>query len=293
MLRKKKVIVLADRTLVEHIKKRLKLNHDIKLVRDYLLKMGFSYSDVHQAIDTAFKEIDREAKIIKEKEIPLLESIITPERSKFILPAIVFVMLILYLFGSAAIFPGLGKDLCESAGASAGLKKAINDNGDIAVLQKAVWDRQVIMLDKFKRLLFYNFPLISSKAYKLNPFFPLPCEASSFISSNYCMFYITEEDYNCIAKKDPELSYKLFGSHITAYKKLSFFIIFINSALLLAIFYIINSFVLYYYEKASKKMTAKKKETIQFAVISAILILLTLAILSYIYLLNVINARFG
>lgn len=284
---------MADKTLVEHVKRRLRLNHDIKLVRDSLLQRGFSYADVHQAIDAAFKEIDREADIIKTKEIPLLEQIITPKRSKLILPAIIFIILLLHLFGNVTTLPGLGRDLCENAGASAELKEAIGNSGNIAELQKAVFDRQVMVLDKFKSLLTYNFPLVISKAYKLNPFFPLPCEISSFAQSNHCTFYMTEEDYDCITKKEPELSYTLFGSSLPDYKGPSSFLIFLNSLLLLAVFYIISSFLLYFYQKATRKMTAKKMESIQVAVISAIIIIITLLILSYIYLLNLINARFG
>jgi len=294
LLRKKKVIDLADRTLIEHIKRRLRLNHDIKVIREHLLKLGFSHFDVHQAIDAAFKEIDREAKIIAKEEISILEHIISPRSSKFILPILVFIVLILHLFGNVTIFPSFGKDLCDSAKASAELKKAMNDNsGNVAELQKAVWDKQVIIIDNFRYLLLYNFPLLASKAYKTNPFFPLPCETSSFIQSNYCLFYITEEDYDCIVKKDADLSYKLFGSNIPTYKNPSFFILLLNSILLLLIFYLINSFFIYFYERVTKKMTAEKRETIRFAVIFAILVIITLAILSYIYLLNVINARFG
>ena len=83
---------MPDRSLVEHIKKRLRRGHDIKLIRDQLLKTGFPYLDVHEAIDLAFKDLGKGAKEVKKEvkeEENILIEIISPRKRKFILPIII------------------------------------------------------------------------------------------------------------------------------------------------------------------------------------------------------------
>lgn len=292
---------MPDRGLVEHIKKNIKGGRDIKLTRDRLLKMGFPYKDVHEAFDIAFGEMGREAKEVKKEfkaeQISLMK-IITPTKAKFILPIIVLMMLLLQFIGNVSYLPDMGEKMCSSSKLTNSLETALEQNSpNVAELQNEVWGQQVLLTDDFKMLLLFNFPFMASRAYRFNPLFPAPCEFSSFVYTPRCVYYSSYEDYQCIKtfeEKNKEKSIsKLFGGILPDYERVTGIVLFINSLILLSEYYIMNCFLVYFYSRAKKHMSEKKKESIQLSLIIAIILLLVSAVISYLYLLNLITLKFG
>lgn len=288
---------MPDKSLVEHIKKRVDYGQDIRYIRDQLLKTGFTYSEVHEAIDAAFRgaKKDEELAKLKKRKSPIV-GIIRPSRRKFVLPIIVLAMLLLYFWGNVSYLPSVGKKLCIISKMTNSVVGAVGENStDAFQLQNQLLEQETLLISQFRTLLFFNFPFMITRAYRFNPFFPTACELTEFTYASQCIYYASKQDYNCIKENEEKSREKpiadLLGGIVPEYRKISGPNLFLNSLLLLSQYYVMNCFLVYFYDRVKRRISSK--ETITWAIIIAIILILTLAVISYIYLLNLISLKFG
>lgn len=293
----------ADRELVDHIKRRLRKGHDVKIIRDQLLKTGFPYFDVHQAIDVAFteynkEEVKEELKQELEENKMAVRQILRPSKRKFILPLLVLFALLLHFFGNVSYLPDIGERLCKVSELNVNLENVVKQNStEMFELQGQVLEEEAVLVEKFKTLLFFNFPFVASGFYKVDPLFQIPCEITGFSYSPRCTYYIAQEDYECIKQNEEKSEKKpitaLFNGNIPEYRRIFGIDLIFNSLLLLAIYYLINCLIVYFYYRAKLKLGAKKKEALEIGIIIAIILLMIIAAIAYLYLLNLIKLKFG
>jgi len=280
----------------EHIKKRLNLGHDIMSIRGTLIEKGIQTDEINKAVDVAYKELH-----MSQKQKEFAREFLWPSKGKFILPAIILVLLLLHLFANVYILPDVGKNLCESAKMgtsitefSKTIKLDAESRQKLTEMQKEALDLNVKTMDAFKSLLITNFPLAFSKTYMLNPFFPLPCETQNIVlvPSKTCVYYISESNYFCInsaVNAKDETMMKLFGGKMPEYKRFSAENLILNSIILLLAVYLASCIIAYIYRKTKSKMNDKMVKITEMTVIVLGVIVIILAILLYIYILKMIT----
>jgi len=289
---------MTNKNLIHHIKKRLEHGDDIKSIRDELVKRGFPYYDVHESIDIAFSQFEFKEKKEQPSKKSLIEELLKPSKSKMILPIIILFFLLMYFFGNVSYLPDIGKKLCINAKLNVELEQSLQQNAtNIDEVQSLVWEQQTTLIHSFKNLLFYNFPLVASKAYRFNPFFPAPCELTEFSYTPYCNYYLAKQDYDCMQLYDGASTQKpitdIFGGYIPEFKPISVANLLFHSLILLLEYYLIGCVVLYAYKKSRDKMSEKKKESLHIAIVVGIVLVLILAIIAYVYLLSLISVKLG
>jgi hypothetical protein len=271
----------------DHIKKRIRLGHDIISIKQDLADRGVPHHEIHRAIDLFYEEINKAEKLAEETE-----KFLYPTKGKIILPIIVLLILVLHFAVNIFQMPSIGDDLCTSAKISAAFETLRSGTIDQDTklqyirIQKEILDTQTKLIDRYKVVLTANFPLIYSKVYLLNPFFTLPCETSFLFNNKNCRFYMTEESYSCINSteaKDSNID-AVFRFGLPEYRRISGLSIFLNSMILFIELYIISAVFIYYKNKLKARLSRRAKEAVEITGIILVLLLIIFAVLYYIYL---------
>ena len=186
------------------------------------------------------------------------------------------------------VLPGVGTDVCSVVHANSNLKELLkvpeakeNIKLGIAVLQKRELDLETRISDRLRLAVNVNFPFKVSSAYKLDPYFPLPCEADMFESKN-CVFYISQKDYNCIVSNNNEsVALEVIGSPAREYKSVSFGGVLLHTILIMAALYVMAAFFSHFRKKSRKHLAKNWKKAIEIAIAVLIVLGIITAILIY------------
>ncbi len=281
----------GHKVMKKHIKRRIDLGHDILEVKKYLLDKGFREHEVHKAIDAAFHELKKTEEFMKK-----FRRFIIPTKPKLLLPVIILVILLAHIFVNINALPGLGEELCISANLMLKIDNETSnkalvdlDIDKVAELEKNLIISEAKILDDFNSLLISSFPLVLTRFYWLNPFFPVPCESRGLLKGTYCRYYIDEPNYECLKDKVQMTKLGLlFEDDTPEYKKISLFWLFFNTLVLVFIFYLINCGIVYYYKSHRHKFKLRTIELLEFALTLLALMLIISAIYLYLYIVQLI-----
>ncbi len=269
-----------------HIKKRIRLGHDIVKIKTHLHSKGFLEHEIHKAMDEAFKELQKVDDISLE-----VKHFLFPSKGKFVLPLVILMFLGMHFFSNVYLLPGLGNDLCESVGMSMNID-SILENGtiyDVGMLESELIEKESVILEDFRSMFIANLPLVVTRANILNPFFPIPCEARNVLGSFSCRYYISEKDYNCLKDDvDKTTLGVLFDKGHPEYKQINLFGVVFHSLLLLFIYYIINCFIIWFYHRHRSKLHYQLIEYIEFSFGMLAVLLIIYSIYLYFYVVRLI-----
>ncbi len=192
--------------------------------------------------------------------------ILRPTWLKLFFPILFFVLLIISLVVNLVYLPPLGDHVCsiltnaDELGTFSEIHEKViyQENSDpeevISFLEQEneVKDQIISIRQQISAqlntLILGNLYLTASKIYKLNPFFPSPCEAvkfEDFTNPTSCKYYISQESYTCIynlTEKQDQTSFRLFLFDLPPYQQISTPIFLVHSVILVTIIYIIISF---------------------------------------------------
>lgn len=273
--------------LKTHIKTRIKNGHDVLSIKDDLTDRGVPHHEVHHAMDSVYEEMRKLEKLKEETE-----RFLTPTKGKIVLPILLIITLILHFGMNVFQLPAIGDDLCASAQISstyANVSDTITDpSTKIQYLsaQKEILDTQLKLIDRYKAVLTSNFPMIYTRVYWLNPFFRLPCETTFMFGNKRCVYYMSEENYECLKSSTAEDTNikTVFKYGLPEYKQVSGGSMFLQSLILFVVVYLLSSLIIYYHNKFKNKLSHRMKETLEWTGVLILIMLLIFAVLYYIFL---------
>src|SRR3989344_5264270 len=258
---------MVNKQLADWIKSEEAQGYSEKQLRYYLLKQGYNSKDIDDAIKSFGK---------KETTTPFLaKGIFRPTILKCFFPVLILILIFVSFIINSAHIPPLEEYFCDSLNKN---EELIDFNEKITEksLENNVNPEELINLYKQKgnlikqtdsaRDVFYvhlkplftgNLYLTSSMIYKLNPFFPTPCESlmyleEDFTNTNFCRYYMPKESHNCIndyviKQKQESIAVMgivgLFSEGLPPYKKISPISLLIHSIILVAVLYLIISLI--------------------------------------------------
>ncbi|MEA3342566.1 MAG: hypothetical protein U9Q92_00230 [archaeon] len=222
--------------------------------------------------------MNAQEKIHVSKKSFILKNIFKPSIPKLFFPVLVLILISFSYYVNSIYIPPFAEASCSDLSNREQLiqlgeerwQKSRENNADpkeiISLLQqendlerandKAIYK----LLTQMEPLIIGNFYLTFSQVYKLNPFFPVPCEVSLMLSGSknnpYCRYYMDKTNYDCIndiSMKQEKDSFGRMSEHIIVklppYNKLSLLSLTLNTILLLALVYLISCFILYTNER--------------------------------------------
>jgi len=260
--------------LTEWIKSVEAQGYSENQLRDYLIQQGYNSNDIDESITSFGKKQTTNSFSIKD--------IFKPTILKCFFPILLLILIFISFFINSTNIPPIGEHYCDLINKTLE-KNELNEEIKIKSFENNVDPQELINLyqeeENFKKqsylfmnplhkhlinLLKGNLYFTTSRVYKLNPFFPIPCEASrfdEFTDSDFCKYYISEENYNCISNyveknnmgSGSNMGLALFGHDLTPYKKISFIELLIHSIILILILYLIISLISFGRLKLSKQ----------------------------------------
>lgn len=277
---------MANEELVNEIRVRLQQGHDLVEQREDLLHIGYSPREVHDAIDFVIHEL-RKSEETEEKDV---FSFIKPTFSRFILPTIVFILLIIQLYSNYTNIPAIAMDRCKVAEINSKIGQFnITDNfeqakKEILPLQMGIWNIDRQNIERTRKIMLSNFPVYSLRLSWVNPLYPIPCEKVYFEQSANCRFYSDKENYDCL-KSYNDTS---FMPTNIEYRKISAINLFISTLVLLFELFIINSLLVIIWKIIKEHTTKRAKQVIEIIIAFAILTAIIAIVYGMIYSLRVI-----
>ena len=272
---------MVNKQLVDWIKSEEAQGYSEKQLRDYLLKQGYNSKDVEDAIKSCGQ---------KETTTPFLaKDVFKPTILKCLFPVLVLVLILVSFFINSAHISPVGDYFCDTLNNVEELKdfneqvreKSLANNADSQELinlyqqeenlRKQSFSSRKVLAEHLNPLITGNMYFTVSMIYKLNPFFPTPCEAltleEGFTNTNFCRYYMSEESYTCInnyINKQKQESgagmamIGLFSNDLPPYNKISFLSLLIHSIILVAILYAIISLISFGRTKLSEQNKKNK-----------------------------------
>jgi hypothetical protein len=282
---------MANKQLSDWIKSEEAQGYDEKRLKDWLLKKGYPAKDVDDAINS-----------LKPKEAGAKYSakeIFKPTILKCFFPALILIIFLASFFINSAHLPPAADYYCNMMNSITDLtnfsgtirEKAQEINADPqeiirlyqhqeSLVKNLDWERESFTASA-KMLVFGNLYFAAPIIYKINPLFPVPCEALTLLGhatvNRFCQYYVTKSTYDCltsITRQDLDSRGLLGGiiRDIPAYNRISFINLLIHSIILAAMIYAIISLIAAANLKLSKQIRKVK------LVINGILIMLPLLI---------------
>ncbi len=262
--------------IAEYIGKRLDEGHDILHIRHHLNKKGISVNEVNEAVDHLYKKL---RKLGKRKKV------FKPSFGKLIVPILVIVFILLTSIANFKLLPEIGSKSCQLEEDRINLDNIMTGSQvdikpEITSLNNKLFNLQGNIVSKFNLIYFSNYPIVKSKVYKLNPFFPISCELSP---EHNCRYFIEKEDYDCVKDKAGVVIYSQQD-----YNKMKILPLLIHTIFLFVMLYLVVCLLLFGYNELglSKKVTLIIETGISIAIVIGIFIMVNL----YIHLLRFIVA---
>ncbi len=263
---------MANKKLADWIKSEEAQGYSEQQLRNYLLKQKYNKKDIEDAI-----LLSKEHKKFNFKEF------IKPTPSKLFFPVLFLILILVSFFINSSFLPEAGEQYCQQIKLGEeidALKVQIKDTSSINNIdpkevvnlletQETLNQNKIQKNSEFKNnllpILTGNIYFYPTLIYKLNPFFPIPCELNSFeeeFTSFRCSYYINKEDFNCIkeeAEKEQEDNWGSMTSYFQNapnYQRINLLDFIFNSLILIIIIYLIIcgiSLLFDYVKQKSKK----------------------------------------
>ena len=272
---------MVNKQLADWIKSEEAQGYSEKQLRDYLLKQGYKPKDIEEAVNS-LKIVDKPSSKFSSREV------FKPTPLKLFFPLLFLLLIIISFFINSAHIPPVGEFFCntlddaeerrelsenlrdKSLENNANAQELINLYQQEEDLMKRTMSSRNVLAEHLKPLITGNLYFTFSMVYKLNPLFPTPCEAltleEGFSNTNFCRYYMSEEDFNCInnhiEKQKQEAGgagmIGLFNDDLPPYKNQSFIMFLIHSFILVIILYTILSLIGFARIKVTEQEKKKK-----------------------------------
>ncbi len=256
---------MVNKKLGEWIKAGKKRGYSKKQLENHLTKHGYKKKEIDEAVSPSQS---------KQKIKFNFKEFIRPSFLKLFFPILLLILIIVSFSINSVYLPPIGELSCNilKFAEDLGTKRSKNnvDSNEVInlmkqaeVLSEELGTTQITSI----RILILGNIYIPTKIYKLNPFLPIPCEASIF-GENYnnfrCSYYIDEEDYTCLRERE---RFELL-KNIPSYNKINLIDLLINSLILSLEVYLIICLISFGFGIIKQKDKKLK------LIISAVLILL-------------------
>jgi hypothetical protein len=266
-----------NKRLADWIALEQKKGHTTEEIKSFLSKKGFKKSEIA-------KELEKHSKINEPEIKELFKESFKPNLSKIIFPIIVFILIMISFFVNITFFPHAGKDMRNIFEFSDQIsnisetyldkKTKYNVNPDEIIelrkkIEEKIAEKPLNLLSYGKPLVLSNVYLSFSGVYKLNPFFPMPCETilfnDKFVNHHYCRHYILKEDYEFfknffLKNQNTRMGFPEFIENDKDYKKANFFGVLVHGIIISIMLYILIGLIsfarewIFYLEQNKKKM---------------------------------------
>lgn len=241
---------MVNKQLIDWIIEQEKKGFSQDQIKNYLNKQGYEINEIDNCIN-----------YINSNKNQSIKKILEPNIFKLIIPIIFFIILMSSFFVNSYHGPNVGSNMCDSLIESEEIRKfeeeikenIVGNNININDLIKSLEELDSIKNNLHFKKNYYelnekyivmgNIYLLYSRIYKLNPFFPIPCElimsgyfTYSSLNNKNCRYFFTEENFNCINNHS---IYNHFSNVSKTYKKNNFFNYLIHTLIIVFIIYLI------------------------------------------------------
>lgn len=252
---------MPNKKLIQWIQSAKIKGYSQQQLKYYLLQRGFKPKDIDGAIYLSEHQSN-------------FNEFIKPSFFKISFPILFLILIVISFTINSFHIPPFAEWACKS---TAGEQEAINN-------------AQAQFLNHGVPIFLGNFYFIISKIYRLNPFFPIPCEVGTFLEKEYdnyiCSYYMGEKEYNCIAdyisqteQQGSAIWLPEISNELLPYKKINHITLIINSLILLVVIYLIVCSISFVF-----KVITHKNNKIKFIAVSILLVLpILLKFLGFIY----------
>lgn len=248
--------------IVEHIKQRIGLGHDIVHIKHHLLSRGIILEDAHEAIDHAYKELEGQA-----LRSEALSSFFSPTPFKLWIAVTSFLIMLLYVGSFSYVGPIAGELACSQKELEVQLGTAQKRNLTIEMEQykQKILEVQSVTKGYYQLLGWTSLPLRATRIHMLNPFFPTDCATQSLISSSVCMHYLDREQVHCLGEKQ-------------AYRPLILMTVFLMLAVIVAQMYLLACVVTYAIHLTKNYAHRQETQTVERVVLIIVISIILISI---------------
>ena len=267
---------MVNKKLADWIKSEEAQGYTEQQLKNYLIKKKYNKKDIEDAISLA-----------KSHRTFNFKDFIKPTPLKLFFPILFLVLILVSFFINSSFLPETGEQYCQQIKSGQEmdvLKEQIKGTSSIHNIdpkevvnllekQELLDKKKIQSSQEFRNqllpVMMGNIYFYPSLIYKLNPFFPVPCEfilvseeVKEFTSFR-CSYYISQEDYQCLKdqaekeQNDQWTSMATYFQNAPEYKQIHNLDLLFNSILLIIIIYLIicGISLLFDYSKQKSKKT--------------------------------------